>query len=61
MKESDKKDNEKMNNELMGSNHQTTNLVFPKFFNSFFLVWAVEKENKLFNGPRQAFSQLKKT
>ena len=24
MKESDKKDNEKMNNELMGSNHQTT-------------------------------------
>ena len=29
------------------SNHQTTNLVFPNFFNEFFSTWAVEKENKL--------------
>jgi hypothetical protein len=29
------------------SSHQTTNLVFPNFFNEFFSTWAVEKENKL--------------
>ena len=47
-------------NELMGSNHQITNLVFPKFFHSFFLIWAVEKENKLLIGPKQfSFFSLK--
>ena len=40
---------------LMGSKHQTTNLVFPKFFLKFFSVWAVEKENKLFIGSKQVF------
>ena len=34
------------------SNHQTTNLVFPNFFHEFFSVWAVEKYNKLFIGPK---------
>jgi hypothetical protein len=34
------------------SNHQTTNLVFPNFFNEFFSVWSVEEENKLFIGPK---------
>ena len=40
----------------MTSIHQTTNLVFPNFFQEFFSVLAVEKENKLFVGPK-----LKKT
>ena len=34
------------------SNHQTTNLVFPNYFQEFFSVWTVEKENKLFIGPK---------
>ena len=34
---------------------KTTNLVFPNYFNKFFSVWAVEKENKLFIGPKQVF------
>ena len=44
-------------NEFMGSNNQTmkTNLVFPNFLLEFFSVWAVEKENKLFNGSKQVF------
>ena len=35
-------------------NHQ---FCFPQFFQKQFLVWAVEKENKLFIGPKQVFSQ----
>ena len=34
-----------INNKLMGSNHQTANLVFPNFFHEYFSIWAVEKEN----------------
>ena len=34
-----------INNKLMGSNHQNTNLVFPNFFPKFFSICAVEKEN----------------
>jgi hypothetical protein len=34
------------------SNHQTTNLVFPKFFYQFFSVSVVKKENKLFIGTK---------
>ena len=40
------------------SNHQTTNFVFPNFFHECFSVLAVEKENKLFIGSKQLFSQL---
>ena len=32
---------------FLTSNHQTTNLVFPIFFQEFFSALAVEKENKL--------------
>ena len=39
---------------LVTSNHQTTNLVFPNFFSAL----VVEKENKLFFGPKQVFSQF---
>ena len=35
------------------SNHRTTNLVSPDFFPEFFSVWAVEKESKVFIGPKQ--------
>ena len=35
--------------------HQTTNLFFPIFFHQFFWVLAVEKDNKLFIGPKQIF------
>ena len=42
-------------NELMGSNHQTTNLVLPNFVHKFFLVLVVEIENKLIIGPKQEF------
>ena len=38
--------------------HQTTNLFFPIFFHQFFWVLAVEKDNKLFIGPKQIFSQF---
>ena len=38
------------------SKHQTTNLVFPKFFQEIFSAWADEKENKLFTGPKQVFT-----
>ena len=41
-----------MNILFVTSNHQTTNLVFPNYFNKFFSVWAVEKENKLFIGAK---------
>ena len=34
------------------SNHQTTNLVFLNFFHEFFSISAVEKEKKLFIGPK---------
>ena len=36
----------------MTSNHQTTNLVFPNFFPKFSSLLKVEKENKLFVGPK---------
>ena len=36
--------------------HQTTNFVSPNFFYEFFSVWAVEKDNTLFIGPKQIFS-----
>ena len=39
----------------MTSNHQTTNIVSPNFFPEIFSVLAVEKENKLFIGPKQFF------
>ena len=42
------RDGKVMKNELMGSNHLTTNLVFLNFFYEFFSVLVVEKENKLF-------------
>ena len=40
---------------FMTSNHQTTNIVLPKFFYEFFSVCAFEKERKLFIGlkPRK--------
>ena len=38
--------------------HKTTNVVFPNFFYEFFSAWAVEKDNKLFIGPKQIFSQF---
>ena len=38
------------------SNHQTTNFVFHNFFHEFFSASAVEKENKLFIGPKHVFS-----
>ena len=43
-------------NLFVTSIHQTTNLDFPNFFYEFFSVTAVEKEDKLFIGPK-----LKKT
>ena len=33
--------------ELIRSNYESTNLVFPNFHHDFFSVWAVEKEKKL--------------
>ena len=39
------------NNKLMGSNHQTTKLVFPNFLHDFFSVGAVEKKfDKKYSG-----------
>ena len=42
----------------MTSIHQTTNFVFPNFFHEFFSVLAVEKENKIFIGPKYVFSKF---
>ena len=39
----------------MTSINQTTNFVSPNFFHEFFVVWAVEKDNKLFIGPKHFF------
>ena len=47
-----------LDNELMGSNHQTTNLVIPNFLHEFFSVWAIEKENKLFKyDPKKSWKR----
>ena len=36
-----------------------TNLVFPHFFHNFFSFLAVEKETRLFIGPKQGFSPFR--
>ena len=40
---------------FMTSTHQTTNFVYPDFLHKIFSVWAIEKDNKHFIGPKQIF------